>query len=103
MFTLFVQVLLVKQLSALFSARQTYKYFVLYPSIDSRLICSSGNIRARENGAFTFLLNTDGDLRRTLLSDAILDYHDVITRQTRARRFVKLRANASFIPELNAL
>jgi len=32
-----------------------------------------------------------------LLSDAILDYHDVITRQTRVRRFVKLRTDASFI------
>lgn len=53
----------------------------------------------RENGATAFLLNTEaGDLRRALLWDAILDYHDVITRQTRARRFVKLRADASFIP-----
>lgn len=56
-------------------------------------------MRARAtNRRDAFLLNTGSDLRRALLSDAILDYHDVITRQTRARRFVKLRANASFIP-----
>lgn len=35
---------------------------------------------ARESDATAFLLNTAGDLRRALRSDAILDYRDVITR-----------------------
>jgi len=53
---------------------------------------------ARESVAFAFLLNTDGDLRHGVTIWHDIGLHDVITRQTRARRFVKLRADASFIP-----
>lgn len=76
--------------------------FSLYEgSIDFQLIYSS-NTRKCSRKRHAFLLkHTDGDLRRGITIWRDIGLHDVITRQTRARRFVKLRADVSFIPELN--